>query len=58
MRTNREAKAEILRIVARLRELAPALRGEGMTASDASFNRTLRHADALERIAKDQAERT
>lgn len=46
----RAAKDDVLRIVRELRELAPTLRGEGVYASDASFNRVLRCASELEKI--------
>lgn len=49
---NRAAKDELLAIAAKLREVAPALRGEGMTASDATFNRLLRIATDIETLAR------
>lgn len=44
------AKDEVQQIIVKLRELAPRFRGSGETASDATYNRMLRHADLLERL--------
>lgn len=52
--TNRSAKKisdELSEIVKRMRQYAPSLRGTGVHASDASYNRTLQDAEYLERLA-------
>lgn len=52
--TNKEAKTRLKEIAGELRILAPSLRGAGMCASDASFNRVNRYAAAIEAIAEDR----
>lgn len=55
-RTSMRDRTEVTRlreIVARMRQYAPSLRGTGMTASDAAYNRTLADADYLDEMARE-----
>lgn len=44
------AQRQIREIIGRMRAYAPSLRGTGIHASDASYNRTLRDANYLEAL--------